>query len=413
MTIQNKKVPVLRFPEFNGEWETKKLGDVGENIIGLTYSPKDVVNDESGVIVLRSSNIKDDSLSLSDLVRVISKISEKLKVKQNDILICTRNGSQRLIGKNIIIQGIETPMTFGAFMSIFRSEYNNFIVHLFKTDNYLEQIQANLGARINQITTKNLNAFKFNFPIIEEQQKIAAFLTAVDEKIQQLTKKKDLLDQYKKGVMQKIFNQEIRFKDDNGNDFADWEEKKLEDIETLVHGDGDWILSEDITENGQYKIIQLGNVGFGQYVDKKLKTISSERFSKLNCTPIKKGDLLINRMVDNHLYCCVFDKEGDYITSVDVCWIRKSEYLNNYFLMSLILITKNQNKLLNLSSGSGRVRISKKNLFEKFSFNLPSLKEQEKIASFLYAIDDKINLVNQQLKKTKKYKKGLLQQMFI
>ena len=85
------KIPKLRFAEFSGEWEEKRLGEVGEAIIGLTYSPKDV--DDNGVIVLRSSNIKDNLLDLSDIVRVNKKIPEKLKIKKNDIVICVRNGS--------------------------------------------------------------------------------------------------------------------------------------------------------------------------------------------------------------------------------------------------------------------------------------------------------------------------------
>jgi len=116
-----------------------------------------------------------------------------------------RNGSQRLIGKNVLIKNIKIPITFGAFMSVFRSEYNDFVVHLFKTDDYLEQIQMNLGARINQITTKNLNKFKFNFPVKEEQTKIANFLTAIDDKITHTKTQLDAVKLYKKGLLQQMF----------------------------------------------------------------------------------------------------------------------------------------------------------------------------------------------------------------
>ena len=111
-----------------GEWEDKKLGEVGENIIGLTYSPTDVTNDGTGILVLRSSNIKEGRLDKSDQVRVNKKIKDKIIVQPNDILICTRNGSQRLIGKSVIINDDEV-MTFGAFMSVYRSKYNRFIAY--------------------------------------------------------------------------------------------------------------------------------------------------------------------------------------------------------------------------------------------------------------------------------------------
>lgn len=182
--------------EYYSDWKIKKLADIGENIIGLTYSPNDI-DGENGIIVLRSSNIKEGNIVLEDLVKVTSKINEKLFIKMNDIVICTRNGSQRLIGKNIIIKDDSITMTFGAFMSVFRSSQNNFIFYLFQTSDYYEQIQANLGARINQITNKTLNNFKFSFPCLEEQQKIANFLTEIDKKINLTEKQLNGTKQYK------------------------------------------------------------------------------------------------------------------------------------------------------------------------------------------------------------------------
>ena len=118
-------------------------------------------------------------------------------------------------------------------------------------------------------------------------------------------------------------------------------------------------------------------------------------------------------MVDGNLNCCIMPLDGDYITSVDVCWIRNNNFFDNYFMMSLIIHKVNQHKLLRLSSGSGRVRISKKNLFERFSFELPSIEEQTQIANFLSALDAKIALVDTQIDGTMNFKKGLLQQMFV
>ncbi|MCC6187013.1 MAG: restriction endonuclease subunit S [Chitinophagaceae bacterium] len=201
----------LRFKDDAGndfpDWEEVRLGDLGENIIGLTYSPSNVTRDGSGVIVLRSSNIKNDRLILDDIVRVNSKIKDKLQVRDKDILICTRNGSQRLIGKNILIENFENgPFTFGAFMSVFRSPINHFLSHLFKTDEFKDQVQLNLGARINQITTGVLNEFTFIIPASnKEQQKIASFLSAIDEKINQVSTQLQHTQQYKKGLLQKMF----------------------------------------------------------------------------------------------------------------------------------------------------------------------------------------------------------------
>ena len=187
-----------------GEWEEKKLGEVGENIIGLTYSPTDVTNDGTGILVLRSSNIKEGRLDKSDQVRVNKKIKDKIIVQPNDILICTRNGSQRLIGKRVIINDDEV-MTFGAFMSVYRSKYNRFIAYLMQTPWFFEQVQMNLGARINQITTGTLNEFTFDFPCLEEQTKIANFLSAIDQKIEVVAQQIEQAKTWKKGLLQQMF----------------------------------------------------------------------------------------------------------------------------------------------------------------------------------------------------------------
>jgi type I restriction enzyme S subunit len=401
--------PKLRFSEFSGNWKSKKLEEVGNVVNGLTYSPNDISDD--GVLVLRSSNVKENQLAFNDNVYVNTDLFNP--VFENDILICVRNGSRNLIGKNALITKEVEGVAFGAFMTVYRSELNKFIFQLFATDKYYKTIQENLGATINSINNTDLKKFEFVFPLKQEQEKIVSFLTAVDNRINQLSHKNILLEQYKKGVMQQLFSQKNRFKDDNGNNFSNWEEKKLISFKNIVHGDGDWILSKDISNDGKYKIVQLGNIGFGKYVDKDLKTISADKFIELKGTPVLKGDLLINRMVDGNLNCCIFKKDGNYITSVDVCWIRENNYFNNYFLMSVILFDENQNTLLNLSSGSGRVRISKKNLFNEFTFMLPSIEEQNKIANFLSAIDDEINHTTTQLEKTTSFKKGLLQKMFV
>ena len=163
---KDKKVlnaPALRFPEFSGEWHKHSLGEIGETIIGLTYKPSDVV-ENNGIIVFRSSNIKNGIIDYSDLVRVNKQIKDRIITKENDILVCARNGSQRLIGKNAIIKKEDTNNTFGAFMMVYRSNDNLFIHPLLSTRRYFSQVGENLGARINQITTSDFNGFEFYFP---------------------------------------------------------------------------------------------------------------------------------------------------------------------------------------------------------------------------------------------------------
>lgn len=197
-------VPALRFPEFSGEWEKHSLGEIGETIIGLTYKPSDVVENK-GTIVFRSSNIQNGAIDYSDLVRVNKTIKTRMITKVNDILVCARNGSQRLIGKNAIIKQGDTNNTFGAFMMVYRSEDNQFIFPLLSTKRYISQVGENLGARINQITTSDFNGFEFYFPTNhKERTKISELFRLLDERIAAQTKIIEKLQSLIKGIAQNI-----------------------------------------------------------------------------------------------------------------------------------------------------------------------------------------------------------------
>ena len=195
----------LRFKDENGkdypDWEEKRLGDVGSIISGLTYSPDDI--NEDGILVLRSSNVQNRRLSFQDNVYV--KTSAFNPVKLNDILICVRNGSKHLIGKNTIIDKETAGVAFGAFMSVYRSEYNLYIFHYFDTDEYKNEVHKNLGATINSINGSDLKNFKIPFPSIEEQQKIANFLSSVDAKIESTSQQINQTQSFKKGLLQQMF----------------------------------------------------------------------------------------------------------------------------------------------------------------------------------------------------------------
>ena len=201
-------MPTLRFPGFTEEWQKHSLDKLGTTIIGLTYSPSDVVK-ENGTIVFRSSNIQNGEIDYSDIVRVGKEIKPVLRTKESDILICARNGSSRLIGKNAILKKSDEGQTFGAFMMIYRSKYNKFIRQLLNTKRYSMQVAQNIGARINQITTSDLNNFIFNFPTNpHEQKKIADFLSLLDERIALQSKLIEDLKILKSAIVERMLQQE-------------------------------------------------------------------------------------------------------------------------------------------------------------------------------------------------------------
>ncbi len=166
-------------------WKEMRLGDIGECKIGLTYSPKDVVSD-GGTLVLRSSNIRGGHLAYEDNVYVSCKVSDKTRVRENDILICVRNGSRALIGKAAMIDAKAAGSAFGAFMAVFRSPINDYVFQLLSTDQFVRQVHRSLGATINQITNADLKSFRFLFPPESEQRKIAKILRTWDEAVETL-----------------------------------------------------------------------------------------------------------------------------------------------------------------------------------------------------------------------------------
>jgi len=190
--------PIEEVPfEIPEGWVWCRLGDIAQSNIGLTYSPNNV--SINGTPVLRSNNIKDDKLLLNDLVRVSGDIQEKNYIKEGDILICARNGSRNLLGKSTIINNLEEPMTFGAFMAICRSLYNHWIFQTLRTDYFQRYLDFSNSTAINQITQSMLLEFPIPLPPIKEQHRIV-------QKIEQLFALIDIIEVNKK-ALEKLIQQ--------------------------------------------------------------------------------------------------------------------------------------------------------------------------------------------------------------
>ncbi len=165
-------------------WKTVKLCETADYFIGLTYAPKDV--SDRGIIVLRSSNIQNDRLDFSDIVRVNRSIKRDLLVKHGDILMCSRNGSKRLVGKTAIIRNLEEEMTFGTFMTIIRSARNPYLYWFFKSDKFREQIGGGQNPSINQITKYMLDDISVPLPPLIHQEKLVQHIDSLNAETQRL-----------------------------------------------------------------------------------------------------------------------------------------------------------------------------------------------------------------------------------
>ena len=405
--MQKKKclVPKLRFLEFEEDWKKIQVGKLGEIVTGLTYSPEDI--NEDGVLVLRSSNVQEDRLEFEDNVYV--KTNSFNKVLENDILLVVRNGSKRLIGKCALITKDCEGLAFGAFMSVFRSDINRFLIQWFWGDDFRREVYKNLGATINSINGSNLKKFKLFIPHLkEEQQKIANFLTSIDNQTQTLKKKKNLLEKYKKGVLQEIFKQRLKFKDDDGVDYPDWEKRKFADV----------LIEHKLKSTGKEEVhsvsVHKGVINQIEHLGRSFSAKDTSHYSRalpndIIYTKSPTGDFPLGIIKQNHIRKDVIisplygvftpeTKELGYILHVYFeSPINTSNYLSS-------IIQKGAKNTINITNTTF---LSKKML-------LPvSKEEQTKIANFLSAIDKNIVLVNNKIELTKAYKKGLLQKMFV
>lgn len=189
-------------------WESKRLGEIGTSLIGLTYDPASVK--PRGTLVLRSSNIQDGLLYLNDNVFVDTPVTDRIRVRESDILICVRNGSRRLIGKSVMLDRRVVGQTFGAFMAVYRSDINSFLRWFFQSDDFKRQIHEHLGATINQITNASLNGFVVSLPSARERDEISSRLDDVDRLIASLGRMIAKKQAVKTGMMQELLSGSVR-----------------------------------------------------------------------------------------------------------------------------------------------------------------------------------------------------------
>ena len=264
---ENKLSPILRFSEFTSSYESKIFDDITAitRLAGYEYSEYWKEDDNEEIIALRGYNIAKGFLDLRKVSFITNKLSLQLKRSKlyKDDIVYPCVGS---IGNAVVIEENDKYHIQQNIAKITCNESTSpYYIVQFLTSYYGEKqvYRFNASGAQPNVLVGSLRNYKINLPSLSEQQKIASFLSAVDEKLQQLTKKKDLLKEYKKGIMQKIFSQELRFKDDNGNSLPDWEEKKLGEISFK---DSSNISANKIEENfGEY--VLYGASGILKKVD--------------------------------------------------------------------------------------------------------------------------------------------------
>jgi len=396
-TMRNRNTPVLRFKGFNDKWDSQLLG----NACTVTTGNKDTQNRIEGGLYpffVRSNTV------------------ERINSYSFDGEAILTSGDGVGVGKNFhYINGrFDFHQRVYALVNFKKNYCGKFIYHVFVEKFYKRVIRLSAKNSVDSVRMNMITEMPIYFPSLSEQQKIATFLSAIDEKIQQLARKKELLEQYKKGVMQQLFSGKLRFKPQNGKAYPKWEEKRLGDLGNTFNGltgktkenfgEGKpYIQYMQIFANSKIDISKCGLVQINKNEEQQRVKYGDVFFTTSSETPDEIGtcSVLMNEVGEMYLNSFCF---GFRPNSLEQLTPSFASYLFRNEIFRRIIIR--------LAQGSTRYNMSKVQLM-KLRVLLPSKEEQQKIASYLSSLDTKIESVATQITQSQTFKKGLLQQMFV
>lgn len=396
MKKETQNIPELRFAKFLDVWKLIILGDLLSFKNGINAGKEQYGRGVKFINVLDIINnryINYDNIIGS--VEITDKEFEKNEVIYGDILFQRSSETREEVGQANVYLDKKQSAVFGGFVIRGRrkTEYNPLFMNLLmKTSSARKEITTKSGGSTRyNVGQDTLSQVSLALPSLPEQQKIASFLTAVDKKIEQLTRKKELLEQYKKGVMQKIFSQEIRFKDDNGQDYPDWELSDFQSHMKIKTGNKD---TQNKVDDGKYPFFVRSN---------NLERINSYGYdgeailTSGDGVGVGKNFHYVNQKFDYHqrVYCLHNFKKS--VSGIFVYY-----YFSTHFYRRVLR--------LSAKNSVDSVRMA---MVAKMDLPLPTIFEQQKIANLLSSIDKKITKTQTQLTQTKTFKKGLLQKMFV
>lgn len=405
-----KNVPKLRFKGFSDEWEEKKLYSLGEFFKGNGISKSDLSEDGHECILYGELYTKYNEVIDKVYSKTNIELNNKVLSKVNDVIIPSSGETAIDIATASCVK--RDDVLLGGDLNVFRPKNTNgvFISYQLNNSKRNEIAKVAQGASVVHVYNEQLKKIKLNLPSIEEQEKIANFLTKVDKLIEKQDEKVNNLEQYKKGMMQKIFSQEIRFKKDDGGEFTEWEKKHLEHlVERVVRKNKGNVSKRPLTISAQY-----GLVDQEEFFNKVVASSNLEGYYLLN-----NGEFAYNKSYSNGYPFGAIKRLDRYdngaVSTLYICFKSKnrvsSDFLVKYFEssmwhkeVSMIAVEGARNH--------GLLNISVSDFFETIH-KFPCLDEQNKIANFLSKIDLIVEKEKEKLEELREWKKGLLQGMFV
>nr|WP_218945113.1 restriction endonuclease subunit S [Acinetobacter sp. YH12200] len=381
---------------FSSVWELDLLGNLVQ--IKSGYSPSKYELDKSGEMPF----LKVEELNNCDKYQEYSRFYTERNsdaVPSKSVVFPKRGAA--ILNNKVRILRVDALLDSNLMALIPQHSLDaEFLYYLI---NKIELYKIADTSTIPQINNKHIEPYSIYLPSTEEQIKIASFLSNVDEKISQLTQKHQLLSQYKQGMMQKLFSQQIRFKADDGSEFGEWEETSLHTFlcESLIKG----------SKGNKAKKLTVKLWGKGVIP-------KNEAFQGSENTQYYKrsaGQLIYGKL---DFLNCDFGLIPEYLdgfeSTIDApAFDIDNKIVHPYFLINRFLQKDFYQKNGEEADGSRKAKRINQSVFLAMQIGLPSLEEQTKIANFLSAIDQKIEVMAQQIEQAKTWKKGLLQQMFV
>ncbi len=404
---QKKNVPELRFPGFEGEWEEKQFADFTKINQGLQIAINERKTEYSPELYFYITN---EFLRPNSQTKYFIENPPQSVIANKEDILMTRTGNTGKVVTNV----------FGAFHNnFFKIKFDKilydrlFLVEVLNSSKIQNKILSLAGSStIPDLNHSDFYSISSSYPLLREQQKIGKFFSKLDRQIELEEQKLELLKQQKKGYMQKIFSQELRFKDVNGNDYPEWESKSIQEI---FENKGGTALETEFNFDGNYKVISIGSYSINStYNDQNIRVNKNKKTEKYI---LSKGDLamvLNDKTKDGKIIgrSIFIDKDNQYIYNQRTERLIPFAENDNKFLWFLMNTDLIRNKIKGMMQGATQVYINYSSI-KLISIQLPLLEEQQKIRGFLEVLS---GITTEQLHKIdqlKERKKAFLQKMFI
>ncbi|WP_239732643.1 restriction endonuclease subunit S [Mammaliicoccus sp. E-M25] len=409
MTNEVKNVPELRFPEFGGEWEEKSIGDLGSFYYGKS-APKWSITKDATIPCVRYGELYTKHKGIVREIYSYTNIdSNNLRFSEGGEILVPRVGEDPMDFAKCSYLPF-SGIAIGEMISVYNTSQNPiFITTYFNSQMKYEFAKRVEGASVSNLYYSYLTNINMKIPTINEQQKIGDFFSKLDQQIELEEKKLAKLEEQKKGYMQKIFSQELRFKDENGNEYPEWEEKEINSVLEKIIDNRGKTPENNVTEI--YPMLEVNSLGnyYPKY-NKVAKFVSEKTYKTWFREHIKLNDVLFSTVGNTGLVSLMDNNKA--VIAQNIVGLRINSENDATFLYYLLSYWENQKKVKQIQMGAVQPSV-KVSQFKYLKFYFPTKDEQQEIGVFLTIFDKIFEEQSKKIEILKERKQGLLQKMFI